>query len=886
MRSLRNAPLPGMAPHGEKQMGSLRKSLKRKAFRKAKEVLPDSTVLEIQRRRLEGRKVFGPEPKPGSYAPSTTYAVVSAVYNVEAYLDDYLESLMSQTIDPAALRVIAVDDGSTDASAEVIRSWQERFPGRIDYVRKENGGQASARNLGMSMVEAEWVTFIDPDDFVSRDYFEQVDRAIAAHPQLRFVSCNTVYYNERKRRYIDSHPLKRRFDGDTFFEVGDEAKFIQLSSSSAFFSCSHLEESKVRFNEELVSNFEDALFLNRYLVRLTDGSVGFLSRPKYYYRKRSNSSSSLDRSWGKRERFTVTPRVGYLALLHDCKDVLGHVPLCIQRTILYDLSWYFKRFIGHPERWAFLSCDERMSFVRALKDIFSFVSSECVISAPDEWVNSDLKNIILSYFRHEPMRYRAVFVKHIDLAKRRMLVRYVGNPIACVVDELPAPPLCSKKTDVLFFDEVLAERRNEWFALGSESSSVSFNASADESMVFLRVGCNILRGKVSSREIIDCFTANWGRYARQSGAWIIMDRDTQADDNGEHFYRYMMREHPEQKCYFALRKSASDWNRLEDEGFDLLDFGSRRHERILRHCSKIISSHANGFVHSYFGDNFFHSKDFVFLQHGVTKDDISAWLNPKPISLLTVATEAEYQSIVKDGSPYELTQSQVVLTGFPRHDALAKEGLISRETILVMPTWRNSLVGNMNEKGNIREIHSEFLESEYKRVWEDFLGCSKLRDISDSSGCRIVFFPHANIAPYLKQGFFSLPDYVELGINMPERSIQDFFREASVMVTDYSSAAFEMAYLNKPCLYYQFDRESFFSGAQIYSQGYFDYENDGFGPVVFDQDALLASLELFFENGLSFGDLYEKRLERLFPYRDGKCCERVYAAICEHLGAR
>ena len=49
-----------------------------------------------------------------------------------------------------------------------------------------------------------------------------------------------------------------------------------------------------------------------------------------------------------------------------------------------------------------------------------------------------------------------------------------------------------------------------------------------------------------------------------------MDRDTQADDNGEHFYRYMMRNHPEQRCLFALRKESPDWKRLAQEGFNLL----------------------------------------------------------------------------------------------------------------------------------------------------------------------------------------------------------------------------------------------------------------------------------------------------------------------------
>ena len=53
-----------------------------------------------------------------------------------------------------------------------------------------------------------------------------------------------------------------------------------------------------------------------------------------------------------------------------------------------------------------------------------------------------------------------------------------------------------------------------------------------------------------------------------------MDRETKADDNAEHLYRYIMKNHPSQVCYFALNKSSSDWNRLAQEGFKLVEFGT------------------------------------------------------------------------------------------------------------------------------------------------------------------------------------------------------------------------------------------------------------------------------------------------------------------------
>ena len=108
--------------------------------------------------------------------PYRRYAVVSACYNVADYLNDFLSSLTGQTLGfENNIQVILVDDGSTDNTPEIIKEWQKRFPGNIVCIHKENGGQASARNYGFNYVNAEWVTFTDPDDFLNKDYFAVVE---------------------------------------------------------------------------------------------------------------------------------------------------------------------------------------------------------------------------------------------------------------------------------------------------------------------------------------------------------------------------------------------------------------------------------------------------------------------------------------------------------------------------------------------------------------------------------------------------------------------------------------------------------------------------------------------------------------------------------------
>ncbi|HEG7018615.1 TPA: glycosyltransferase family 2 protein, partial [Campylobacter jejuni] len=115
------------------------------------------------------------------------YAIVSAVYNVEKYLDDFFKSIINQRLDfKNNIYLICVDDGSTDNSVQIIKKYQKKYPKNIIYLYKENGGQASARNLGLKYLKENdlntpWITFTDPDDFLDRNYFYEVDKNIKKH---------------------------------------------------------------------------------------------------------------------------------------------------------------------------------------------------------------------------------------------------------------------------------------------------------------------------------------------------------------------------------------------------------------------------------------------------------------------------------------------------------------------------------------------------------------------------------------------------------------------------------------------------------------------------------------------------------------------------------
>ena len=104
------------------------------------------------------------------------------------------------------------------------------------------------------------------------------------------------------------------------------------------------------------------------------------------------------------------------------------------------------------------------------------------------------------------------------------------------------------------------------------------------------------------------------------------------------------------------------------------------------------------------------------------------------------------------------------------------------------------------------------------------------------------------------------------------------FRKAAVLVTDYSSVNIDFAYLDKPVVYSQYDKDTFFE-EHLCEQGYFDYERDGFGPVCVSIDETAQAIISFIENGCRNEEKYSQRANDFFAYRDKDNSKRIADVI-------
>lgn len=360
--------------------------------------------------------------------------------------------------------------------------------------------------------------------------------------------------------------------------------------------------------------------------------------------------------------------------------------------------------------------------------------------------------------------------------------------------------------------------------------------------------------------------------------WLFMDRPDRADDNAEVFFRYMQ-QHKEIETVFVIERKSKDYERIASIG-KVVDLYSEEHYLTALLADYIVSSQCNGVVENPFWDkaeyfrDLYHKPKIIFLQHGVIKDDMSLTLNRYNTNFtgFITSTRDEYESIIK--YPYFYTNKEVWITGLPIFDELENR---PQRIILVMPTWRQSLMHQeWNEKNEIMEWipNGKIKESEYYHRYYSLLHNEKLLGICKKYGYKIAFKSHPLIEPFIKD----IVDNEMLEWWDSDKSYKEAFAEGSMLVTDYSSVAFEFAYLRKPIIYYQFDEKTFFE-QHTYRKGYFDYRKNGFGKVENQERKVVDMIGRYIQNECQLSERYMKRIEQAYNQSGQNACHKIYTKM-------
>lgn len=865
------------------------------------------------------------------------FSVIIPIYNRKKYLPDAIESVLHQSFEMRRVEVILIDDGSTDGSGEICDQYGKKYPDVIRVIHQHNQGASAARNRGVAEAAGRWLNFLDSDDKLAKNAFREAKKFIKKYDDQTDVIAFPVWFFGTRH---GEHILNYKFNsGSRVVDLEVEWNNPQLFINSSFIRATTAK--KVGFNDAVdIPTNEDAREMQRIL--LEKKKIGFLATTKYWYRRHNDTLVNRAKSNHKwyidsLQQFSLyimkyaEKKCGYIPKfiqnvvmyefqwrfrqnklaqtvlsedeLQEYKNLLLEVCDMVDTDVIMAQKQLWREhkayLIYRKERnYSYLSVSEnnientplRLSFATFKKDrillegwiphfLFERRSvAPLSVAVNDKIIPLSLKKIVTQpqFFGHY-LYDKYSFSVDIDLnGERRVQICFLLKTEDKFV-----------KIKKIFLEQFFPLDSHCRYSYKRYPGWIMQKRDAD--IILKRCRCClhyelsyltgiILRGQRGSKRVA-VVRLLYGilNQLPHKEIWMISDRILKADDNGEALFTYLCKIKPKGlKIYFVISKESPDYRRLKKIGPVVGTF-SVKHRLLHLLSTYNISSQGEKIVQHPFrgyelGYRSLRLPKFVFLQHGVTKDDLSAWLNRYNKNLFGFVTTSirEYRSILE--GDYFYTEKEVWLTGFSRYDYLKDD---HKKIISIVPTWRSYLLEGLNKENGTHLLRNGFINSEYYLFYNALINHERLLEELRKNGYKLRFVPHPLMQPYI--GFFHKRDDVEFA--SPSDSYRVLFAESSLLITDYSSTVFDFAYLNKPVLYCQFDRDDFFSGKHTYNKGYFDYEKDGFGEVEYNLEDTVERIIEYANNGCQLKEKYKKRIEEVFAYHDQNNCERIYQKL-------
>lgn len=231
----------------------------------------------------------------------TKISVIVPVYNVEKYLRECLDSLVSQTMD--GIELIVVNDGSPDNSQQIIDEYSLKYPEMIKAYTKENGGLSDARNYGLLKAEGEYVMYVDSDDYIDVTMCEKMYEAcVRDNAEIGFCGL----YKQTAKGKLKEKKIRIAIDGATsIYEKPELLRRFTSYACNKIFKKSFLAESKLSFPDR---HFEDSAVIYNYLALAN--RVVFVDEPLYFYRT------------GREGAITVTVDEKIFDIFQSCNSII------------------------------------------------------------------------------------------------------------------------------------------------------------------------------------------------------------------------------------------------------------------------------------------------------------------------------------------------------------------------------------------------------------------------------------------------------------------------------------------------------------------------------------------------------------------------------------
>lgn len=302
-------------------------------------------------------------------------SIVIPVYNVEKYLRECVDSVISQDIGfERTIELILVNDGSKDGSEAICVEYAKKYPTNVVYIKQKNAGASEARNVGIDRASGDIIGFIDADDYVTREVIGAAVKYFRSAPKDVDIAISRVVQFGSKNR---ERPINKKFYFGTRTADLSEPGWYDVNPrvAPAFIRASVAKQH--RFHRD-IRFYEDTRYVSEVVSRTM--KMGILAKGIYYNRMHDAEDTEASITTGatsERRFYMDSPEKVSLYLLQKFKGDNDYPPLYFQYVVMYEMRW--RMFYNQSSPTDVLTKKDLETYNDINRQILDLLSDEAIV---------------------------------------------------------------------------------------------------------------------------------------------------------------------------------------------------------------------------------------------------------------------------------------------------------------------------------------------------------------------------------------------------------------------------------------------------------------------------------------------------------------------------
>lgn len=843
-------------------------------------------------------------------------SVIIPVYNCEKFIKTAIKSLINQTYDFRKIEVLLINDGSTDNSLEICKSYERKYS-NIKVFSHENRGVSYTRNVGLMNATGAYITFLDSDDYLSSNAIKGLITFFDEHSEEIDMVTYPIYNvrNGKETPHVKNNIYK-------ISGVYDANEITHFPTTTINVVIKNRKKKNILFNENLKAH-EDCNHNIKHVM--SKQKYGYCKEAIYYYVKHDGSAVSS----------IMNPYYIFEDWMNLCEEYIekytkdGLLNRYIQQILLYEISWKLTSNNLYPRH---LSDKKTEQAKKRVAKLISKIEDEVILSSPhldkfhkfylislkqneievkaDKTVQliSNGKTILNEKdFEIVITRFKVINEKIHMMGFFKSCLYNFYTPNFYIIEDGVRSKLETKISTHSCYKTKIQTNNFYMFDLTYDMdniNSITFEVEVENKFYPVRYylmptlpfnkalnrlellyGNNKISLKGSTFEINKITTTaieefnnkqiekynkinkNINYYRKLSKIskdeiWLYNDRDGLVDNAYYQFIHDIEKKDGIKRYYVVCDgKDFINKNFTRKQRKHLVKFKSLKHKILFLNANKVITSFKDLEMFSPFSNNALDwyrdvlKYELVYLQHGILHCH-TPWLYSKEashIDKIVLSSKYEYENMINN---YSFNPKDFIMSGMPRLDiASSSKKENKQKRILIALSWRVNLMGGFKDKKYIPN-ESKYLKSEYYKEVNALLTSKKFTDLLEKNNIICEFMPHPIFRVYTDLFKIDNPNIKFVDSAVPS--------DYDLIITDYSSIVFDYVYAGVPVMYFVPDYDLYKAGiTHIFNKLDLPME-EGFGPFTKSVSGFIKEFENFIKNNYKLDKKYEEKSANFF----------------------